>query len=241
MADYGKALKRPFSDIKNLIIGIALSILPVVRWFSLGYILKNSGVTKEKIDTSKLQDWDNWGDIFIKGLLATAIKFLYILPALIILLIGAGTAIFSIMSDLMAKNIITKSTLESLSSGGDAAMNAFMQKLQANLPMMMPGLIKASPVIIFAILLSIFLAYLIPIAVLNYVKTSNFADAFNFGEVTDKAFTFDYFAVWVITLIISVFIALIFSLIPYVGGAIAFFCSGVFSYTAIGEVYKGLK
>ena len=87
--EFAKAVKKPFTDMKALLIGILLSILPIVRWFTVGYILDNSGVAKNRPASSKLHAWDNWGDLFVKGLAAWVISFIYMIPAIFIMLIGS--------------------------------------------------------------------------------------------------------------------------------------------------------
>lgn len=40
MVDYIENIKKPFSDVKTLIIGIILSIIPIVNLLVSGYVLK---------------------------------------------------------------------------------------------------------------------------------------------------------------------------------------------------------
>ncbi|MEK6923162.1 MAG: DUF4013 domain-containing protein [Nanoarchaeota archaeon] len=93
MVDYSKAFGRPFTDWKNLLIGIVISAIPIVCLISYGYILKST----VKNPTGNLPAWDDFGDLFTKGLLAAVISFLYILPALIILMILGLPLIIGIM------------------------------------------------------------------------------------------------------------------------------------------------
>ena len=37
MVDYVKAIKRPFSDITKLVIGILLHFIPIVNFINFGY------------------------------------------------------------------------------------------------------------------------------------------------------------------------------------------------------------
>jgi hypothetical protein len=48
MVNYTDAFEKPFTDIKNLLIGILLSIIPVISWFAVGFQMKCSGVGKSK-------------------------------------------------------------------------------------------------------------------------------------------------------------------------------------------------
>ncbi len=88
MVDYFEAIKRPFQDIKKLIIGIVLSIIPIVNFVTLGYALKAG-----KAPTAKLPEWKDWGDLFVKGLAAIVISFIYMIPALLVFAFSVGMAI----------------------------------------------------------------------------------------------------------------------------------------------------
>jgi len=94
MVDYKKAFGRPFTDWKNLLIGIVISAIPIVCLISFGYILKST----VKNPTGNLPAWEDFGDLFVKGLFAVLISLIYILPALIILLIFGLPLMRSAMS-----------------------------------------------------------------------------------------------------------------------------------------------
>lgn len=97
--DYAAAFRRPFLDFKKLIIGVLLAIIPIINFLSFGYVL-------EALRTKgKLPEWNNWGDLFVKGLLAFVIGIIYSVPSSIIFLLGflflmvAGwSIIFTILS-----------------------------------------------------------------------------------------------------------------------------------------------
>lgn len=87
MVNYGNAIKRPFTDFGKLVIGILLSILPIINWFVSGYALECArSASKKKYE---LPAWTNFGKLFVQGLLASVIGLIYALPAIILLLIGA--------------------------------------------------------------------------------------------------------------------------------------------------------
>ena len=46
--NYEEAIKKPFTDIAKLIIGIILSFIPIIWWFAKGFILESSGLGKIK-------------------------------------------------------------------------------------------------------------------------------------------------------------------------------------------------
>ncbi|MBS3155487.1 DUF4013 domain-containing protein [Candidatus Woesearchaeota archaeon] len=106
--DYESAFKRPFLDIKKLLIGILLSILPIINFFSLGYVLDAAKLTLKK--KNDLPEWENWGELFVHGFLVFVIGIIYLLPSLILALLAVGSGIL--------KWFVTKSALEGLETGG---------------------------------------------------------------------------------------------------------------------------
>lgn len=93
MVNYGEAIKRPFSDLKKLLIGIVLSWIPIVNFISVGYILENSKTAMKK--KYELSEWKNWGDLFVKGLLMVVISLIYMIPALIVFFLTIGAAVIN--------------------------------------------------------------------------------------------------------------------------------------------------
>jgi len=62
MVDYKGAIKRPFSDFKNLSIAALMYLVPFVNFvtsmtFGTGYTLKCAKTAKKK----KLPEWKDWG------------------------------------------------------------------------------------------------------------------------------------------------------------------------------------
>jgi len=67
------AFKKPFTNFKKLLIGILISILPIVNLFATGYLLQ---VAKSTIKKKKeLPEWSGWGDLFVNGLIAPYSSF----------------------------------------------------------------------------------------------------------------------------------------------------------------------
>jgi len=90
MVNYGEAIKRPFQDVKKLIIGIFLSLIPIVNFIALGYILENVKPGARK--NYKLTEWGNWWELFVKGMAYMVIGFVYMIPALMVLFLTIGVA-----------------------------------------------------------------------------------------------------------------------------------------------------
>lgn len=97
MVDYGKAIKRPFSDLKKLGVGALLYMIPFINiitgFFASGYTLSCAKTAMKK--DFKLPEWKEWGQLFVKGLLATIIGFIYFIPAMIVGMIVGGAAILT--------------------------------------------------------------------------------------------------------------------------------------------------
>lgn len=94
--DVINAFKRPFSDVKKLIIGCVLNIIPIVNFLSIGFIGESAKFSFKK--RKELPEWKNWGDLFITGFFMFLIGFVYSLPGLIILFLSLGSTITNIFS-----------------------------------------------------------------------------------------------------------------------------------------------
>ncbi len=97
MADFAEALKRPFSDIKKLLIYIALSIIPIVNFISMGYLLDVAETSMKK--KKDLPEWKDFARFFVEGLKGLIIGVVYMIPVFIIgfILLGAYRGIFAQM------------------------------------------------------------------------------------------------------------------------------------------------
>jgi len=93
MVDFGRAIKRPFTDLTKFIIGAVLSIIPIVNLLAMGYELKcaKSAMSGDY----KLPEWTAWGDLFVKGLLLVVIAVIYMIPVAIVMLVFGGGAIMA--------------------------------------------------------------------------------------------------------------------------------------------------
>jgi len=236
MVDYIASLKKPFLDFKKLIIGILLSIIPIISFIAKGYYLESSGVTKARVPLDELPKWTKFWSLFVKGLFSSIISVLYLIPSVILIVIGVllmgATQFFNTINDIVSNSLVE-------SSSNSAQL--FETLLKENLNVLMPFLIKLAPFLIIAVLLAILAAYLIPIAVLNYLSNDKLSKAFNFSTIFKKAFTSKYFGAWFLAIIISLIISSILNIIPFVGSSIAFFITGVISYSIFGQVYKEVK
>jgi hypothetical protein len=234
MVDYDGALRKLFSDWKKLLIGVLLSIFPVIRWFVKGYMFENTGLGKHK-KMKTLPEWKNWQQLFINGFAGTVIAFLYIVPAILVLIIGVGTTFLG-----WVDNFVQTAAYVGLTNGVMEAGPAqqILPTVVNSWPLLAPHLLKAAPMLVAALLLWIGAAYLLPLGILNFLKTGRMEDAFQFEEISKVAMTKQYLVVW---LVVSLSAALaIYSLtwIPLIGWAAAYYLVGVFGFTLFGEVHK---
>jgi len=213
--NYEQAIKKPFTDLAKLIIGIVLSVVPIVHWLAKGFILECSGMGKTK-PSKKMPEFKDWWYLFVRGLASDLILLIYAIPAILVFLVGAGTLIGSLAVE----------TPEVMS-----------QIMSQNWYLAMPLLLQLAPTMIVVFILLLVAFYLTPIAVLNYLKTKRFGEAFNFSKVFKKALTADYFVVWLIALILTAIVTTILSIIPFFGPQIAFFVTGVIAYSLYGQIF----
>ena len=211
MVDYIKAIKRPFSDITKLVIGILLHFIPIVNFINFGYGLECSKSAMEK--KFKLPEYKQFWRLFVKGLVSILIGIIYFIPGLIFFLWGMVNVGIAILLGLSENDI-----------------EAIMTLVNAGSPLLITGLF-----------LFFVAGYILPIALMNYSIKYKFKDGFDFRKIFRKIFTGKYFLVWLVTLIITWVLGMTIGLIPFVGYAIAGFISIVIGYTLYGQVYKEIK
>ena len=210
--DYGAAISRPFEDIKKLIIGCLLNIIPIVNFFAIGFVVDAAKMTLSK--KKGLPEWDNWGDYFMKGLMVFLIGIIWMIPVMILGAIGFGGMWTSMMSGAMGGSIPNVFSL----GGFGIAM-------------------------VLAVLVGIIVGYLSPLGVFGYISSGNFADAFDFKKIFDKAMNADYFIVWLVAAVIGIVLSAIGSAIPFLSMILspaASFISMMIGITLIGSIYKNL-
>jgi len=223
MVDYQSALEKPFTDIKKLLIGIILSILPIINWFAIGFYIKCSGVGKTK-PSNKMPEWKNFGDLFTKGFISVAICLIYLLPALIFAILSIGPLIISFLKSIPAEQLATQ------------APEKAAEILQPLLQNMIPSILAVIPFIIITVLLLLLALYVYPMAILSYLEKERFADAFKFGKIFKKAFTGKYFVACLV-LILVLWVLSLLDYIPWVGMPAVRFILGVITYSLFGQIY----
>ena len=97
--DIVENIKYPTTDsewIKKILIGGILLIIPIINFIIGGYYIKTlRGSIEGKLG---LPEWDDWGDLFVKGLMVAIIGFIYSLIPLIVLFVSIGGVITAAIS-----------------------------------------------------------------------------------------------------------------------------------------------
>ncbi len=215
--DYETAFEKPFTDIKKLLIGILLGIVPIINFFVSGYIVRTAKNTMGK--DSSLPEWQNWGELFVNGLLYMVIGLLYMLPALVIGIISLWPVLPSMMSAYIAQM-----------TPGAAQMPDITQ-------MMAGGMVGGLGITALLVLAA---AYALPSAIVHFAN-NGFGAAFKLGNVFRAAFTGRYFLAWLVFAVYSFALSGLLSRIPYigfVGSAFATFVAGVTGFTLLAESFS---
>ncbi len=97
--DIVENIKYPTTDsewIKKILIGGILLIIPIINFIIGGYYIKTLRGSIE--GKPGLPEWDDWGDLFVKGLMVAIIGFIYLLIPLIVLFVSIGGVITAAIS-----------------------------------------------------------------------------------------------------------------------------------------------
>ena len=97
--DIVENIKYPTTDsewIKKILIGGILLIIPIINFIIGGYYIKTLRGSIE--GKPGLPEWDDWGDLFVKGLMVAIIGLIYMLIPLIVLFVSIGGVITAAIS-----------------------------------------------------------------------------------------------------------------------------------------------
>lgn len=220
MVDFVKAIKLPFTNLVTLVIGIVVSIIPIVNLLSLGFALKvGENATKGKVE---LAEWKDFVDLFVKGLLGVIITIIYLIPALVVMAATMGTIFLQ------------------LAMSGTGLINPMNLLTSANAGLMGVGLLVGGILALLAALYS-------PVALLHFVNTKKIGKAFALGEISKKVWTGAYIVSWIVAviymLIVFAILGAIFTalFVPFIGTAIAMWVAMVTNYALFGQAYKEVK
>lgn len=213
-------LKRPASNITPFIILAALSILPIINFFGLGYLLELARQSMKGHHTI-MPRWENWGKLFLEGLGYFVIFLVWFLPAIIVGII-AFVAFFGAV--FMVENGVNTDVIPPTPFAIALSLSMF-------------GL---------CFLFALVAGYFVPLALLGYASKRKLSAGFEFRVIADKAFTLEYFLatllLWLLNLAVFI-VTLLFSFIPFAGLFVSMIMGlwfSVLEFTVLGGIYKGL-
>jgi len=240
--DLIRAIKRPFTDLNKLGIGVLLLMIPylniITSFFVKGYRLEVARTASgKKLDMPR---WENFWFLFLKGLLSWIIGIIYILPGIILILISAGNVIYQIIQSGLNQGAIF---------GNPLATQLLQNSLLQNTPMI--------SIFMIGVLVTLLGVYLTPLAIMRYVEKYKFKSSFDWGLVFKKAFTGKYFLAILTSGVYTIVVGLVVATISLgystlniqyltialnmILGGLSSFMVIVTSYTIFGEVYAKLK
>jgi len=233
--DFVKALRRPFQDTKKLFIGGLLGIIPIVNFTVIGYTLTSTGLSKENVKRDGLPEWGNYGELFKKGLMATIIAIILFLPAILVIFGTVGGVIVSPAMSLIFGGFPME-TWDKLAAGQVTDMQ-IQDWFAQNWTQFIPLLTNAVPLLLIGVMLGLVAYYLLPAALLGWLKEDRFGAAFSM-KVVRTAATLDYLVNWLIVGFLGGIVSSLVGWIPILGVGIKMYVNGVFSYTVFAEIYE---
>ncbi|HEY9207050.1 MAG TPA: DUF4013 domain-containing protein [Candidatus Methanoperedens sp.] len=97
--DITEEVKFPTKDsewMMKVLIGGIIGIIPIVNLISYGYSIK---VMKGAIGGNPgLPKWEDWGDLFVKGLMAFIIELIYMIIPILVIGISVGGALMALFT-----------------------------------------------------------------------------------------------------------------------------------------------
>lgn len=204
-----EAIKKPFQDLKKLLIGIIVMIIPIINLIGVGYFLRTAKSSSKKI--TKMPEWDDPVGLFIKGLMAAVIGLIYAIPVIILVALLVGAAFVT---------------------GLAGAIQGF------SVASILTAIATAGVGIIITLVVALFISIVGSCALIRYATQEEFGSAFEFREIMKISFTSEYLSAWVVSVVYSIVVTIVLSFIPYLGTAVAAFISGITMYTLLAEAYK---
>ena len=225
MVDYAAAIKKPFEDMQTALIGILIGAVSPLTLGLLGLLITGFGLgvgRKVLNNDNKLPKWDPGQIItYIKDvIMAIIIGLVYMIPAIILFVIGGALAIGGILTSIASGNSNALATL-----GGSLAAGGIF--------------------LVIGFLLAIIGGLLAIMGIQFYLKEGSIGAAFKFGAIIKKELTGTFIAaivVYIIYAIALIVIATVLSIIPIigslVGAGIMAYALTVTSYTMFAQVFK---
>jgi hypothetical protein len=219
MVDFMGAIKRPFTDVQTLVIGIIIGLIPIVNLLLPGYLVGLANDTMNKKRTLPKWNFGNIVDYIIKTIMVIIIGIVYMIIPAIVLLVAAGAVMMQMLPSI---------------TGGGAV----------DPTMLMTSFMTGGIFVLIGGLLAIVAMIMASMGVMFYVKSNNLMAAFNFNGIIKKVLTGTYWITLIVGAIITfvlMIIAGLIAIIPIVGVFIAAgfiaYVNGCIWYDLFAQVY----
>jgi len=193
-----KSIGFPTNDndwVKKCLIGGILLIIPILNFVCTGYYLK---VIKGSIEgKNNMPEWDDWGDLLIKGIMILIIGLAYsIIPIILI-------SIFIIF--IFSSGIFLASLFESESMGG----LSFLFMLIGS---------------VIGLLILFILNLMVPMGLAMFANGGSLGDAFKIREIISRIKSvFGEYVIAIIAINLLSIVVMIVGWIPVIGWAAIFY------------------
>ena len=205
------AVRRPFTDLKSLVIGIVLMAIPIVNFLAIGYVLNCAGSTMKK--KNEMPKWGDWWNLFVRGIITRIIGVIFAIPLILVAILALGAAFLSGLGAY------------AMQTGGVASLLTGFGALGIGL--------------VVTAIVAVIISLVGSAAIMRFVDNGyKFSAAFELSAIFKKAFTGTFFAAWLVALVYAVVVMMLLSFIPLIGALIAQFIVAVTMYTILAEAYK---
>ncbi len=177
--NFESAIKRPFQDLKTFVIGIIVSLIPIVNFCAFGFALE-CGRRSSKGDNS-LPKWENWGALFLNGLKLLVVVLVYQIPTLVVAVLTLGATATTIISGLAAGNL--------------SALTGSLGSLSVGL--------------LITVLFSLVFGLLGIGGALRMANSGSFGSAFNFGEARRVGLNGQMFFAYILVVVVGLVLSLL--------------------------------
>lgn len=91
---FGSALIRPYTNLKNLILGLIITLVPILNFATTGYGLR-CAVSQDR----RSPNWSEFGKLWVDGLLALIITIIWGIPLAIVTIFTLGSTFVAMLAD----------------------------------------------------------------------------------------------------------------------------------------------
>ena len=216
----GDAFSFPRNDddwLETVLIGGVLSLLGVLVIPAIlvdGYLLRVMAAAVGGEETPPR--FDDWGDLFVDGLLVWVVQFVYVgVP---------GFLLFAVVGSFgLVASVSTSTGGAPEPSGGAGA-----------------GLAVAIVVIFVLLVLLLLALFLLPAALANFARTGEFGAAFHLRTIARAAFSGDYVLALLLSIAVGLVLGFVGALLSVVlVGVFVLFYLQVVVYHVLGQGFAG--